>query len=264
MDYNTHFRREVEAFEAAARQAVGAVSAPEVATCPGWSMADLVIHLGGVHRGVATILRDRLGTWPDTADRSFLDLPADRPGWPRPERTPNLGPVPAGLLDWFAEGAARLAALFDETDPSTSVWTWAPDHTAGFWLRMQTIEAAVHRWDAESVVGTPKPVDAELAADAVTQTFEVMTPMRRAVKQAPAGSGERFRFRRTDGPGTWLVHFDGHDVRLDGRPGPIDVDLSGTASDLALFLWGRVPADDLDVDGDLDVLDTYFTLVPPL
>ena len=264
MDYTTHFRREIEAFEAAGRQAVAGGGAPEVATCPGWSMADLVLHLGSVHRFVALVVRDRLTVPPDPADRSLLDLPADHAGWPVHEDRPNVGPVPAGLLDWFAEGAGRLATLFEQTDPATPVWAWSPEGTVGFWHRMQTIEAAVHRWDAENVVGTAKPVDAELATDAVTQTFEVMAPMRRALKQAPPGSGERFRFRRTDGPGDWLVHFDGHDVRLDGRQGPIDVELAGTASDLMLFLWQRVPADGLDVDGDLDVLDSYFTLVPPV
>ena len=43
------------------------------------------------------------------------------------------------------------------------------------------------------------------------------------------------------------------------------VELAGTASDLMLFLWRRIPADRLDaVRGDRDVLDRYFTLVPPV
>src|SRR3712207_1775237 len=65
------------------------------------------------------------------------------------------------------------------------VWTWSPERTTGFWLRMQTIEAAVHRWDAENAIGAGQPIDAELAADAVGQTFQVMAPARRAWRQAP-------------------------------------------------------------------------------
>jgi hypothetical protein len=45
---------------------------------------------------------------------------------------------------------------------------------------MQAIEAAVHRWDAEHATGPAQPIDADLAADAIGQTFEVMVPMRRA------------------------------------------------------------------------------------
>lgn len=264
MEYVPHFRREVEAFEAAARQALDHPGAPEVASCPGWSMSDLVLHLGSVHRLVTRVVRDRMTTAPDPDDSAHLGLPDDRHGWPTPDRRPNVDPMPPGILDWFADGAATLATLFDRTHPEQPAWTWTETGTVAFWQRMQTIEAAVHRWDAEHGVGTPKPMDPELAADAVAHTFEVMTPMRRARKQAPPGSGERFRFRRTDGPGDWLVHFDGPHVHLDTEPGPIDVELAGTASDLMLYLWQRIPADHLEVEGDLDVLDTYFTLVPPV
>jgi len=112
--------------------------------------------------------------------------------------------------------------------------------------------------------GTARPLDAALAADAVGQTFEVMAPMRRAVAKAPRGQGERFLFRRTDGPQTWAVRFDGESVRLDAPGEPHDIQISGTASDLALFLWQRKVADRLEVQGDTSLLSGYFVLVPPL
>ncbi|MFE2546983.1 hypothetical protein ACFXGI_00225 [Streptomyces sp. NPDC059355] len=83
------------------------------------------------------------------------------------------------------------------------------DRTSGFRLRMQTIEPAVHRRDARSATGAPEPVDAAIAADAVPQTFETTAPFRRAAAGAPPGAGERYRFRRTDGPGSWTVTFSG-------------------------------------------------------
>jgi uncharacterized protein (TIGR03083 family) len=187
---------------------------------------------------------------------------SDLTGWPRPENAPNRGPVPAGLVDWYADGADALGSLFRERDPGEPVWTWSREQSVGFWLRMQAIEAAIHRWDAENTIGTPQPIDTDLAADAVAQTFEVMAPARRAWQQAPPGSGERFGFRQTDGTSTWTVEFDGDDVRLTAGPG--DVELAGTASDLMLFLWQRIPADRLDLTGDRAVLDRYFTLVPPV
>jgi uncharacterized protein (TIGR03083 family) len=183
------------------------------------------------------------------------------------------------LLDWFAEGAAKLEAAFATTDPGVPVWTWSGEQSVGFWLRMQTIEAAIHRWDAEMVTGTAGTMDAELAADAVGQTFEVMAPARRAWTAAPPGTGETYGFRQSDGPGRWTVRFDGPDVSLaegtnvslgDGadvslvESGGCDVEVAGTASDLMLFLWHRIPYERLDVHGDRAVLDRYFTLVPPV
>ncbi|MEV6670203.1 hypothetical protein [Streptomyces sp. NPDC051162] len=123
----------------------------------------------------------------------------------------------------------------------------------------------MHRWDAEHALGAARPLATELAAAAVAQNFEEMAPARRARRQLPPAAGERFRFRQTDGDGDWAVHFDGAEVRLTEGEGPgADVELAGTASDLVLFLWHRVPADRLDVTGDRGVLDRYFALVPPL
>lgn len=266
MDFATAFHREILAFEAAAHRAADGGPAPLVPSCPGWSMADLVLHLGGVHRFVARIVEDGLTEPPDVTDVALFALPEDRAGWPAPEGGPHRGPVPPGLVAWFADGARALAAHVRDGDPGQRVWTWSRERTAGFWWRMQTIEAALHRWDAESAFGAPGPVDAALAADAVAQTFEVMAPARRVWKEAPPGEGERFRLRQTDGPGVWTVSFEGDEVRLDGdTAGPCDLELTGTASDLMLFLWQRIPADRLDgVRGDLAMADRYFTLVPPV
>ncbi|MGR4879667.1 maleylpyruvate isomerase family mycothiol-dependent enzyme [Streptomyces sp. LARHCF249] len=263
-----HFRAEASAFEQAVRRALHpGRPAPLVPSCPGWSLSDLIAHLGAVQRYVAHILRERLPRAPDAGDLSLYGLPADPAvlaAWPRPERAPNREPVPDALTAWFAEGARQLAELFGDLGPDLPVWTWAPERTAGFWLRMQTIELAVHRWDAQSATGAPGPLAPALAADAVTQTFEVMVPARRARQPVPPGAGERFRFRRTDGQGAWTVAFSADGVLLEpGSPGPADVEAAGSASDLALFLWRRLPPDALRVTGDATLLPHWFTLVPP-
>jgi uncharacterized protein (TIGR03083 family) len=172
--------------------------------------------------------------------------------------------VPSGLLGWFHAGAADLQERFRAAGPGEQVWTWSADHSVGFWQRMQAIEAAVHRWDAENAVGAARPLDAALAADAVGQTFEVMAPMRRTVGKAPPGQGERFLFQCADGPGRWVVRFDGDAVLLGTPDGDYDIQISGTASDLALFLWQRPVTGKLDVQGDASLLSRYFALVPPL
>ncbi|MFI9386943.1 maleylpyruvate isomerase family mycothiol-dependent enzyme [Kutzneria sp. NPDC052558] len=264
MDYVPHFRREIAAFQDAIRRA-GADGAPPVPSCPGWSTSDLLAHLGRVQRFVIHIIERRLAAPPDPADRAILNLPADTSGWPAPEHAPNQGPVPPGLVDWFADGASTLETLFSSRDPDEPVWTWSPEGTVGFWSRMQTIEAAVHRWDAENAIGAAQPIDGDLAADAIEHTFTVMAAFRRAQSEAPAGLGETLRFRRTDGPDVWTVQFDGDAVRLIDPTEPRHVELFGTASDLMLFLWRRIPADDLHgIVGTRAVLNRYFTLVPPM
>ncbi|MBB4926510.1 maleylpyruvate isomerase family mycothiol-dependent enzyme [Kitasatospora kifunensis] len=264
MDYVSWFRRDALAFEAAVRLAAGAEAVPLVPSCPGWSVSDLVVHLGTVQRYVARLIRERLVEQPDGTDLAFLELPANTAAWPRPENAPNRAPLPAGLIDWFADGAGALGSLFGSRGPGERVWTWSREQTAGFWLRMQTIEMAVHRWDAENALAAARPIEAALAAAAVSQTFEVMAPGRRAMRQAPPGAGERYRFRQTDGPGDWTVGFDGDDVQLEEGGVPGDIELAGSASDLMLFLWQRIPADRLEVKGDRGALDRYFTLVPPV
>ncbi|WP_214319728.1 maleylpyruvate isomerase family mycothiol-dependent enzyme [Nonomuraea sediminis] len=257
IDHTAHFRREVLAFERAVRP-VG--EAPAVPSCPGWTVTDLIMHLGWVHRYVARIVEERLAGPPGTAERDFLGLPAESAAWPDPMKAPNPGPVPEGLVSWFADGAERLASLLDV---DARVWTWSREQSVGFWARMQTIEAALHRWDAQLATGVPEPVDAELAADAVAQTFEVMAPARRSWKQAPPGEGERYLFRRTDGPDAWTVTFDGDEITMNTEKSA-DVEVSGSASDLMLFLWQRIPADRLTINGDETRIERYFELVPPV
>ena len=48
------------------------------------------------------------------------------------------------MLDWFTDGAASLAEVFATTDPAMPALTWSTEQSVGFWLRMQTIEVAVH------------------------------------------------------------------------------------------------------------------------
>ena len=264
VDHAGHFSREVAAFEAAGHVAAGFEAAPAVPSCPGWVVTDLVLHLGVVHRAVSRVIGERMQQPPERGDMPWLGLAEEWRGWLPPAHAPQRSPVPAGLLDWFHDGAADLAERFRTTAPGEQVWTWSADHSVGFWQRMQAIEAAVHRWDAENAVGAARPLDAALAADAIGQTFEVMAPLRRTVGKAPPGHGERYLLQRTDGPGRWALQFDGDAVLLGPPGGHYDIQISGTASDLALFLWQREVTSKLDIQDDTSLLSRYFALMPPL
>jgi hypothetical protein len=99
VDYVGHFLREVSAFEAAGRTAVGFEAAPGVPSCPGWVVTDLILHLGVVHRSVARVIGERMQQPPERGDRSWLGLAEEWRGWLPPARAPQRSPVPAGLLD---------------------------------------------------------------------------------------------------------------------------------------------------------------------
>jgi uncharacterized protein (TIGR03083 family) len=264
MDYIAHFRRETGAFTEAVRAATKLDGAPAVPSCPEWLVTDLILHLGLVHRGVARVLRDRMAEPPASGDPADLGLSREWASWLPPAHAPGDAPVPGGLVTWFQAGATALTEQFETTPPSEPVWTWGDDKTAGFWCRMQAIEAAVHRWDAQNAVGEPQPIDTALAADAVEQTFTVMAPARRTWMNAPPGQGERYLFRRLDGPGEWAVRFGADGIEFPAPEGPADAEISGAASDLALFLWQRDVAGKLSVQGDSSLLDRYFVLVPPV
>ncbi|MER5883215.1 maleylpyruvate isomerase N-terminal domain-containing protein [Streptomyces sp. NPDC001941] len=266
MDYVAHFRREVEDFgvavRSASRRARGGGAVP-VPSCPGWSLGDLVFHLGAQQRRVAHVVGHGLLEPPP--DDVLLGIPESAAGLrPRRDGTgPWTGPVPEGLLDWFAQGAEELAALFASRDPAERVWTWSAERSVGFWARTQAIEAAVHRWDAQDALGAPGALDRELAVDAVGHTFEVMAPARRAARDAPPGGGERLRFRQSDGFHVWVVQLEDEVLLYRGSECCL-VELTATASELALFLWHRIPKDGLEVRGDAALLDRWFKLVPPV
>src|SRR5687768_15499418 len=71
----------------------------EVPTCPGWDVAELVWHTGGVHRFWSAIAREAL------QDPHLVE---------RPSRPPN-----DELIDWYLAGLAELIDTLRSADPAT-------------------------------------------------------------------------------------------------------------------------------------------------
>ncbi|WP_420033857.1 maleylpyruvate isomerase family mycothiol-dependent enzyme [Streptomyces sp. cg28] len=267
VDHVVSFRREVAGFERCVEAWEGR-DVPLVPRCPDWSVADLVFHLGVTHRQVARIAGARSSEPPEgLGDPALLRLPEQRWGWPEVGRGPLVGRMPRGLLDWFRDGADQLEKVFAARDPGEPVWSWAPrglgGRTVGFWMRSQAIEAAVHRWDAESAAGVPEPVETWLAADAVSHVFEVLAPARQAWGQTPPGRGERLRITQTDGFRSWIVQVDADDVLLNQGTGCCLVELAGSVSDLMMHLWQRIPREEMGVRGEEALLDRYLPSPAP-
>jgi uncharacterized protein (TIGR03083 family) len=222
-------RRESALFYATAEGADPALGVP---SCPGWNVDDLVWHLGEVHWFWATDIEQR-ATDPEVVERS------------KPARPTGYGE----LLRWGRAQAARLLQLLDETPGETPVWTWAldeVDHTVAFVRRHQVQEAAVHRWDMQLAATdtSPDPIEPVLASDAIDEFLSVTVRWEVRAEKPLTGT---VHIHCTDTEGEWFLHADGRVERIHAKG---DVAIRGTASDILLALYERVPLNELDVIGD--------------
>ncbi|WP_329520068.1 maleylpyruvate isomerase family mycothiol-dependent enzyme [Spirillospora sp. NBC_01491] len=236
---------EVEIAAFAETVAAADLRAP-VPTCPGWSMADLIRHLGGVYRWVGGMVRvvtpKRMGM--RELGVSFSQGPDD-------------------LRPWFAEGGRSLAEALRAADPDATMWAWGEGGRAGFWPRRMLHETTVHRCDAELALGREPAVPAEVAVDGVD---EVLTILRTAVAFAPKienlrGDGEALAFTAPAAGARWIFTLlpDGYTWRREDAAGPgtrVQATVQGDAADLYLFLWGRRALGDprLESSGDAALL----------
>jgi uncharacterized protein (TIGR03083 family) len=214
--------------------AVTSFDAP-VLSCPGWTMVDLVVHAGLVQRWATEIVATNA---------------QERPAF---GEAPKLA-TPAELADWFREGSEALVAALQAADGDAPVWNFAFDRKLMFWFRRQAQEVSVHRWDAELTAGAPTPLDAALAADGIDEWLGMLAV--RGAGALPEGETETtIHLHCTDVDGEWLVRRspDGLDIERAHAKG--DVAARGTASDLDLYLWGRVPVGALELFGDPALLE---------
>jgi uncharacterized protein (TIGR03083 family) len=188
--------------------------------CPGWSLADLVAHLAEVQHFWAWVVRTRA---------------ADPSAHPEPPRHPD-----DELLGWLDAQAAALEAALATAEPAERVWTWAPQQDVGFVLRRQVQEAVVHTVDVEQVLGDVRPIPAEIGLDGIDEWLDVMAPG--ALPGGPPPEAHPVVLHAVDA--------DAERTLFAGtRPFPVAA-LTGTAGDLLLALWRRVPLEVLTVHGD--------------
>jgi uncharacterized protein (TIGR03083 family) len=241
-DYLDALRRDGDLLADAAARGLDAA----VPSCPGWTVADLLAHTGSAHRNRARVVAERL-----------TGEPADD----------VIDPAEA-TVDWYREGLDHLIAALEASGPEAAVWTWyPPDQRAGFWARRMAHETLIHRIDAELASGQTGLVDAGLAADGVDEVLNVYVGGVPAWATFTPGDGVA-RLRSLDPVSSW-------DVRLGSMSGtstdtgntytdldaivvvdPVGdpaVEVTGTAADLDLWLWGRGPIDRLEVAGDAAV-----------
>jgi uncharacterized protein (TIGR03083 family) len=226
--YVAALRRDGEALAALAN---GTLDRP-VPSCPGWSVEDLVRHVGQVHRHKLAII--------DVGGTARPDVP-----WP-----PDA-PEGSALIAWYRDGLEQLAARLETTAPETPAYSWAGDHRVAFWQRRMAQETLVHRWDGDDAVGNPGPLDAALAADGIDEYLTAFLPDPDFPVADHRGT---VTITSIDTHDTWWV--DTRHWPPDVRRGelPADVLAAGTAEQLLLVLWRRRPPSTVSVTGDDAVL----------
>jgi uncharacterized protein (TIGR03083 family) len=242
LDYLTHLRADSARF---AEVLAHIDSDTPVPSCPDWTAADLLWHLGEVQHSWGTIVRDRLVDWDDY-------------------RQPARPQERAALLDFFDMSSALLIDALASTDDDVAVWTWLDtDQSVGFVRRRQAHEALIHRLDAELAGGAVRELDASLATDGVLEALEWMfggaPGWATTTLDGPVG-----RVATTDTGANWLLkmgHWSGTSpdtgttytaepaLFLDAHGEP-SFEISGTAGDLDAWMWNRPTLHDVTRTGD--------------
>jgi uncharacterized protein (TIGR03083 family) len=231
-------REDAAAFRVAVAEAQTTAAVP---SCPGWTIADLVAHLGGQYAfTTAHLLR---------GETSAPDLTRPAP------------PAGADPVRWWDEQSQALQATLEQLDADAPAWNWAPQSkTVAFWMRRMAHETAVHRWDAQFATITAEPIETKLALDGIAEILDSWLPAGRGsgpaslvgvVGLVATDAGHEFFVRERPGGGVALLDTD---TLLDTEPHERAV-ASGTASDIMLVLYGRLDVDVLEIAGDARLLD---------
>lgn len=184
----------------------------------------------------------------------------------------STGRVPS-CPDWTAHHLlAHLVESLTGLPAEEAVWTWGEDHSVGFILRRQALEALIHRIDAEQTSGRPSQTDALLAADGVLEVLDVMyggapawgcrEPSEQLLRVDVTDTGHQFwirpgTFSGVD-PGTGDELVAERDLQVVDAPADADLEpdavVDGSAEKLLTWLWHRDDRAGVSMTGDPEVL----------
>lgn len=222
-----------EASEHAARAAGLSWLGAPVPTCPGWSLLDLLAHLGTVHR------------WAVAA------VTGDEATFAAPEHVETEGRTHADPLAWLRHGSAELEAALAAAPADLAARTFLKEAPAPreFWARRQCHETTIHALDAIAALEERFPVaddawfGAELAADGID---ELLRGFWQRSRSGPRSEVERAVLVTLDDLDLgWLVTTTAERCVVERlAPVPeslvgVDARVRGGAVDLYLALWNR-------------------------
>jgi uncharacterized protein (TIGR03083 family) len=250
VDYAVEFLEQNRALGEVIR---GGEPSTPVPTCPGWSLTQLLRHVGRGDRWAAQIVADRVD--------HYLDPRAVENGKPPSD--------PDEAISWLHGGAQRLIDAVEQVGVETPVWTFLGPRPSYWWVRRRLHEATVHRADAALALGLNYALAPELAADGIGEWLE------RVASQAghdnapiPLEDGHIVQLHGTDTglgvSGRWTIRADAGRISWSHGEEAGTVALRGGAVDLLLALVRRVGIADTDiaVSGDASIWQNWLDLTP--
>jgi uncharacterized protein (TIGR03083 family) len=189
-----------------------------VPACPGWTLEQLFGHLGSIERWAAAVVRD--GT--------FVREPA---------------PPAEGAAAWFLEGTEPFLEAMTALDPEKPCWDFGPPpHNAGFWLRRQAHEHAIHLIDACQALGLAVPaLGDDFMLDGVDEVLAMFAPRQLRLDRMPHPD-KAVTFQVPGAPG-WTL-----------GPGSAVASIAAPLPVMYLGLWGRSNLEDVAlIEGDAAV-----------
>ncbi|GAA0301128.1 maleylpyruvate isomerase family mycothiol-dependent enzyme [Streptomyces polychromogenes] len=222
----------------------------QVPGCPEWTLFDLARHLGGADRFWAAVVASGPAAEPPAdavAARAALVAPRER----------------EALSAWLEESTRALLHALREAGPGRGCWTWwgasQSPRTSGGVARHRVQETAVHTYDAQAAQAAPQPLPREVALDGVDEFLATCVATPAAWPHQPTA----LDFHTAEGR-SWRLTLDAdgaRHTRLPATAAPGEepeaagVSVSGTASELVLFVYDRIPADSVRIDGDAGLFD---------
>ncbi|MEV7543920.1 maleylpyruvate isomerase family mycothiol-dependent enzyme [Streptomyces sp. NPDC089915] len=222
----------------------------QVPGCPEWTLLDLARHLGGGDRFWAEIVGAGPAAGPPAeavAARAALVVPRER----------------EALSAWLEESTRALLGALREAGPERGCWTWwgasQSPRTAGGVARHRVQETAVHTYDAQLTAAAPQPLPRDVALDGVDEFLSTCVATSGAWPHKPTA----FDFHAAEGR-SWRLTVDGDGARArrlpataapGEEPEAAGVSVHGTAGELILFVYDRIPAGSVRIDGDAGLFD---------
>ncbi|MFG2823307.1 maleylpyruvate isomerase family mycothiol-dependent enzyme [Kitasatospora sp. NPDC048365] len=243
LDFPTLLRM-IDERSAAFRAAVAAAPSldADVPSCPGWTLYDLANHLSEGDRFWAYIV---LNTAPGDERPSKDGLAAPR------ERE--------ALTTWLADSTEQLLAALREAGPDRGCWAWweplASSHMVAAVARRRVPESLIHTYDAQLASGTQQELPTTEALDAVEEFLATVCtgtdpwpgePATMDYHAAEAGS-----WRQTvDAAGSRFTRLTSAEA-AESKP---TAAIYGRASEIALLMYMRIPADSVRIEGNANLL----------
>lgn len=202
----------------------------KVPSCPGWTLLDLVTHIGEVQE-----------FWSHCIQEGNVNV-----HWQGEVKGAESHLDAAEHLRYQTK---LLTDAIQCTPATAPCWTWWEEpQTVSAVARHQVQEAEVHRWDAELTVAEPSPIPLEIAVDAISEFLQV----------------RRSTIEKLKLPHIHLMASEVNSEWHLGDSATGNIRMVGLASDLVLFLTGRCLIEKFEVSGDSGALKRFYDSLPEI